>query len=350
MEPEDDESETTDTESYAPLDDRPHGPSLRRLLVLVVVPIGLVGLLAASIWTLASWWEETEGASADRPRTARAARRRGTALFPFPYTTVRCPVGRALDGWDGLRVEQLVREGETRRLAEIPFEIAGTDLVIEHPDPDGIAALHWGRHRNRGRAVFEWETVGSTVRCTFQEPLPSPRNAPILGHVIGAELLPDGAVTLEGCDATQSDPVGVDGSFFLPTTGEGCRLRAWRSSGVLRVPGPWVAVSPQSGREVEVTLTVPTWEPAGMGVNIRPEPEGMRITIVHEGTPAEDAGLAPGDLVLSVDGVTTEGMDLDTFLQLGLGPEGSEVELAIRDAEGNTEVVVLHRAVLALEP
>jgi len=348
VEPEDDDSETTDTESYAPV--VPHGPSLRRLLLLVLIPIGIVLLLAAVVSTLASWWEETGAMSGDRSRASRSASRTGPAPFSFALTTVRCPVGRALDGWDGLRVEQLVRDGETRRLSEIPFEIDGTDLVIEHPDPDGIAALHWGRHRNRGRAVFEWETLGSSVRCSFQEPLPTPRNAPILGHVIGAELLPDGAVTLEGCGATQSDPVGVDGSFFLPTTGEGCRLRAWRSSGVLRVPGPWVAVSPQSGREVEVTLTVPTWEPAGLGVNIRPEPGGMRITIVHEGTPAEDAGLAPGDLVIAVDGVSTEGMDLDAFLQLGLGPEGSEVELAIRDAEGNIDVVMIHRAVLALEP
>ncbi len=350
MEPEDDESETTDSESYTPVLDRPHGPSLRRLLVLVLVPVAVLALLAGAVFALASWWEETGTMGVDRPRGPRASRRRAAGPFTYEFTTVRCPVGRALDGWDSIRVEQLVDDGEMRRLAEIQFEIVGTDLVIDHPDPEGIAALHWGRHRNRGRAVFEWETVGSSVRCTFQEPLPPPRNAPILGHVIGAELLPDGAVTLEGCGATQSDPVGVDGSFFLTTTGDGCRLRAWRSSGVLRVPGPWVAVSPQSGREIEVTLAVPTWEPAGMGVNIRPEPEGMRITIVHEGTPAEDAGLAAGDLVVSVDGVSTAGMDLDTFLQHGLGPEGSVVELEVRDAEGNTELVSLHRAVLAIEP
>jgi hypothetical protein len=350
VEPEDDETETEETESYAPVDDRPHGPSLRRLLALVLISLVGVALLAAIVWTVSAWSEETEARTDDRTRPAGAPRRRDRARSSAAFTTVRCPVGRALDGWDGLRVEQLVREGETRRLAPIPFEIAGTDLVLQHADPEGVAALHWGRHRNRGRAVFEWETVGSSVRCFFQEPLPSPRNAPILGHVNGAELLPEGAVTLEGCNATQSDPVGVDGSFFLATTGEGCRLRAWRSSGVLRVPGPWVAVSPEPGREVEVVLTVPTWEPAGLGVNIRPEPDGMRITIVHENTPAENAGLVAGDLILSVDGVSTQGMDLDTFLQHGLGPEGSDVELVVLDVEGQTDVVVIHRAVLTIEP
>jgi carboxyl-terminal processing protease len=86
-----------------------------------------------------------------------------------------------------------------------------------------------------------------------------------------------------------------------------------------------------------------------MGVNIRPEPEGMRVTIVHEGTPAETAGLLPGDLILSVDGVPTQGMDLDTFLQHGLGEEGTDVELEVRDAEGHTELVVVRRAILDLE-
>jgi hypothetical protein len=315
------------------------------LLVVVGVPLLLLAfLLAVGLW---SWVDGgSEGVNATgHVRTARAAgarQRRGTVQL----TTVRCPIGHALDGWDAVHVEQLVERGERRELVSIPHRIEGTQLVFTHRDREGVAALHWGQHRSRGRAMFGWETDGAGVHCAFREPLPSPRNAPILGRVDGAAELPEGEVSLEGCGATPADVVDRDGAFFLPTIGEGCRLRAWRTHGALRVPGPWAAVSPVSGSEVEVRLSVPTWQPAGMGIQIRPDEDGMRVTRVLAGSPAEAAGVLEGDLVLSIDGVSTAGMDLDTFLQYGLGPDGSEVELEVASGDGEAEILPVRRALI----
>jgi hypothetical protein len=343
--PDDDEDDLESVETTA---EAPHGPSLRRILLLAVVP-GLVFaiVLACGVWSVVELGG-TEGPAAGRERAARASvRRRGRAVpEPTALTTVRCTVGRSLDGWDGIRVEQLVQQGDQRELEVLRFRRVGDDLVFTHKDPEGVAALHWGLHRARGRAMFDWETDRTGVHCTFQEPLPLPKNRPVRGRVAGAEALPEGVVSLEGCGTTLADTVDADGAFYLFVTPEGCRLRAWRQHGALRVPGPWVAVNPRAFEELDVQLAVPTWEPAGMGIQIRPETEGMRVTRVLDGSPAEQAGVGTGDLLLSIDGVATSGMDLDTFLQYGLGPEGSEVELEIETPDGEVDLVAVRRTLI----
>lgn len=41
---------------------------------------------------------------------------------------------------------------------------------------------------------------------------------------------------------------------------------------------------------------------AGLGVRIQPEDKGLRIVMVFPGTPAEEVGMQPGDLIISGDG------------------------------------------------
>jgi hypothetical protein len=344
-----DDDDEDDLESVETTAEARHGPSLRRLLLLVVAPALVFALvLALGVWTLIEIGGD-DGPVAGRERAARASVRRRGREVPdaIELTTVRCAVGRALDGWDGIRVEQLVQRGDERELVGLRIRREGDDLVFTHKDPEGVAALHWGQHRARGRAMFSWETDHSGVHCTFKEALPLPKNRPVRGRVLGADALPEGEVSLEGCGTTPADTVDAAGSFYLLMTAEGCRLRAWRTHGSLRVPGPWVAVNPRAVfEELEVELTVPTWEPAGMGIQIRPDGDGMRVTRVLDGSPAEVAGVMAGDLVLSIDGVATEGMDLDTFLQYGLGPDGSEVELEVETPDGEVDLIAVRRALI----
>jgi carboxyl-terminal processing protease len=67
----------------------------------------------------------------------------------------------------------------------------------------------------------------------------------------------------------------------------------------------------------------------GIGVWVD-QPEG-RLTIVTpmRGSPAEDAGLQSGDVVVKVDGVSIEGMSMDEAVRLVRGPEGTSVQLTI---------------------
>ena len=67
----------------------------------------------------------------------------------------------------------------------------------------------------------------------------------------------------------------------------------------------------------------------GIGVVI--SLRGGKITIITpiEGTPAARLGLRAGDIIVSVDGTSTEGMDLDDVAKRLRGPEGSKVVVTV---------------------
>ncbi len=67
----------------------------------------------------------------------------------------------------------------------------------------------------------------------------------------------------------------------------------------------------------------------GIGVII--SVRGGRITVITpvEGTPASRLGLRAGDVIESVDGVSTEGMDIDDAARKLRGPEGTKVRITV---------------------
>jgi carboxyl-terminal processing protease len=76
----------------------------------------------------------------------------------------------------------------------------------------------------------------------------------------------------------------------------------------------------------------------GIGIEIKPEPEGLRITAVVEGSPAARAGLKQGDLIVKVGSTPLPNRGDDYGLDLIRGPEGTTVTLALM--RGGTEHVV----------
>jgi len=72
------------------------------------------------------------------------------------------------------------------------------------------------------------------------------------------------------------------------------------------------------------------------GIGVLVEMVDGRITVVSpfEGSPAEDAGIQPGDVLLEADGVDLADMDLSAAAALIRGPAGTSVHLLIlRDEE-----------------
>ena len=74
---------------------------------------------------------------------------------------------------------------------------------------------------------------------------------------------------------------------------------------------------------------------SGVGMEV-----GMRnnlITVISPlaGTPAEKAGILTGDIIVSINGTSTEGMGIDTAVGLIRGPEGSVVNLVIARSGAN---------------
>lgn len=88
---------------------------------------------------------------------------------------------------------------------------------------------------------------------------------------------------------------------------------------------------------------------SGVGLSIVPVKRGLRAVQVFAGSPAKEAGIAPGDTVVSVDGESIAGQGSTEATQKIKGPEGTEVTLGVRDGEtGEVRRLHLTRAEVAL--
>ncbi len=68
----------------------------------------------------------------------------------------------------------------------------------------------------------------------------------------------------------------------------------------------------------------------GIGAWVDPDGEYLAIVSPMPGSPAERAGLRPGDVVIAVDGEDMTGMDGSLVIRRIMGPAGSTVRLSAR--------------------
>ncbi len=83
----------------------------------------------------------------------------------------------------------------------------------------------------------------------------------------------------------------------------------------------------------------------GIGAEVRLKEGRVVIVAPFEGSPAEKAGLRPGDVILRVDGKDVTGLTLDEVVNRITGPAGTRVELRILESSsGRTRDVTITRA------
>ena len=84
---------------------------------------------------------------------------------------------------------------------------------------------------------------------------------------------------------------------------------------------------------------------SGVGLSVSEVPRGLRVADVFAGAPAEDAGIEPGDLIVSVEGKSIAGDDSAISTASIKGPAGTSVTLGVlRPASGRRRTVTLERA------
>lgn len=81
----------------------------------------------------------------------------------------------------------------------------------------------------------------------------------------------------------------------------------------------------------------------GIGATVASQEGQIVISAPIENTPAERAGIRPGDIVLEVDGESTEGWTTEKAVLKIRGPKGSNVTLRIRHSDGIEEVLTIER-------
>jgi hypothetical protein len=128
-----------------------------------------------------------------------------------------------------------------------------------------------------------------------------------------------------------------------------CTLRAARRDGALFARGPEVTVDVGGPDEAYAQLELPAHRFGGIGIRFNPVGVGMQVVSIAPGTPADRAGLEPGDVVVAIGDDEVAGMTAQDFIEAMTGPEGTDVEFTIgwaSDTGTAVETLQLTRAFL----
>jgi carboxyl-terminal processing protease len=88
---------------------------------------------------------------------------------------------------------------------------------------------------------------------------------------------------------------------------------------------------------------------SGIGLTVTKVKRGLRATRVFAGSPAAEAGIAPGDTVVSVEGESIADQSSAEATAKIKGPEGTEVRIGVLDAKtGKERELTLTRAEVSL--
>ena len=105
-------------------------------------------------------------------------------------------------------------------------------------------------------------------------------------------------------------------------------------------------LDPKQFKEMQIDTS---GELMGVGIQLSLDKDSKELTVVSpiEGTPASEAGVQPKDVIVTIDGKSTNGMSTEDAVKLIRGPEGSEVTLGLR-RKGEVISVSLTRARIAI--
>ncbi len=82
----------------------------------------------------------------------------------------------------------------------------------------------------------------------------------------------------------------------------------------------------------------------GIGATVAKQDDWLVIVQPLPNTPAEKAGLKPGDIIVSVDGDSAKGWTVEQGVLRIRGKAGTSVKLNIRHTDGKEEIVAIQRA------
>jgi carboxyl-terminal processing protease len=87
----------------------------------------------------------------------------------------------------------------------------------------------------------------------------------------------------------------------------------------------------------------------GIGIQVEVDPESERLKVIAPmvGTPAYQAGVLPGDLILEIDGTSTEGMGPDRAVEVLTGRVGTPVKIQVKhEGDNKVETLSMVRAII----
>ncbi|MGH7799067.1 MAG: S41 family peptidase [Thermodesulfobacteriota bacterium] len=115
--------------------------------------------------------------------------------------------------------------------------------------------------------------------------------------------------------------------------------------GMLKTLDPYSAyLTPERYKELEIGTS---GEFGGVGIEISGENDLLTVITPIEGSPAARAGIKPGDLIIAIDGKSTQGLSVDEAVKSLRGPKGSTVKITIQSqGDKNPREVALVRDII----
>jgi len=89
----------------------------------------------------------------------------------------------------------------------------------------------------------------------------------------------------------------------------------------------------------------------GVGMTVEADEDSKRLQVIAPmvGTPAYSAGVLAGDLILDIDGSSTEGLSIEKAVELLQGQPGTPVKLnVLHEGADKPEVITLTRAIIEI--
>jgi len=87
----------------------------------------------------------------------------------------------------------------------------------------------------------------------------------------------------------------------------------------------------------------------GIGATVSQQGQNIVVVSPIPGSPAEAAGVKAGDVILAVDGQSTQGWAVDQAVLKIRGPKGTDVKLQVQHQDGATEEFTITRAEVHLD-
>ncbi len=100
---------------------------------------------------------------------------------------------------------------------------------------------------------------------------------------------------------------------------------------------------------VQTEHTIEVGQFAGIGAEVQMKDNQVVIVAPLDGSPAQKAGIRPGDIIREVDGTGVTGLSLQEIVRKIMGPAGTRVTLTLEDpATGQEKAITIRRANITL--
>lgn len=181
----------------------------------------------------------------------------------------------------------------------------------------------------------------------------------VVGHTIGRDNGPSVVNVGPADNGSQTGGQGygildeiqsiLKQDFVSPDKVDPKVLRKGAIDGLIKALGDAHTVYiPPEEYQLGVDIISGTFEGIGAQVDLDPASKEIVIVAPFRNSPAEKAGVQPGDVLVSVDGQSTKGWAVADAVKKIRGPQGTTVQLTVRHKNGDTADLTIKRDTITI--